>query len=153
MSKNNLFKKLSLILCMVSIAAMTLFTACGDNKETNNGESTNAAGENQSTDNAIVVGEGEVSFTFTVVDGTGNETVFTINTDKKKVGDALLEQQLIEGEDGPYGLYVKSVNGITVDFDKDGTYWAFYIDGQYAMSGVDTTDIVAGTTYTFKVEK
>ena len=39
------------------------------------------------------------------------------------------------------------------DYDVDGTYWAFYINGAYAMSGVDSTEIVAGETYTFKVEK
>ena len=58
-----------------------------------------------------------------------------------------------EGEDGQYGLYVKTVNGITADYDVDGTYWAFYINGEYAMSGVDVTDIAAGSTYAFKVEK
>ena len=59
---------------------------------------------------------------------------------------------LIAGEQGDYGLYVKTVNGITVDFDKDGKYWAFYVGGEYAMSGVDSTEITAGSTYAFKVE-
>ena len=60
---------------------------------------------------------------------------------------------LIEGEEGPYGLYVKVVNGIRADYDKDKVYWAFYINGDYAMSGVDVTEICAGDEYALRVEK
>lgn len=98
------------------------------------------------------LGEGETCFTISVVDYDGKETVFDISTDKTLVGDALAELSLIEGEDGPYGLYIKSVNGIRADYDIDGKYWAFYIDGQYATSGVDTTEIVPETDYMLKVE-
>lgn len=73
--------------------------------------------------------------------------LFTIHTDKKTVGEALLEHKLIDGDEGPYGLYVKVVNGITADFDEDQTYWAFYIDGELAMTGVDMTDIDESATY------
>ena len=48
---------------------------------------------------------------------------------------ALLALDLIAGEDSQYGLYVKTVNGITADYDTDGSYWAFYIDGEYAQTG------------------
>ncbi len=33
----------------------------------------------------------------------------------------------------------KTVNGMTADYDKDGVYWAFYINGVYAMTGIDAT--------------
>lgn len=72
---------------------------------------------------------------------------FTIKTDKNTVGDALLEHKLIDGDQGEYGLYIKVVNGITADYDVDKSYWAFYIDGEYATSGVDTTEIKEGTKY------
>ena len=49
-------------------------------------------------------------------------------------------------------MYVKTVNGVTVDYDTDGKYWAFYIDDEYAMTGVDSTPITDGSSYTFKVE-
>ncbi len=78
---------------------------------------------------------------------------FTINTDKETVGEALLEHKLISGEDGDYGLYIKKVNGITADYDKDKSYWAFYADGEYASSGVDTTKIDEKVTYSLKYTK
>ena len=71
---------------------------------------------------------------------------------KTTVGDALVELGMIEGEESEYGLYVKTVNGVTADYDKDGVYWAFYIDGEYASSGVDSTEITEGSTYSFKME-
>lgn len=45
--------------------------------------------------------------------------------------------------------YVTTVNGITADWDTEKAYWAFYIGEEYAQTGVDATEIVAGTTYTF----
>lgn len=72
---------------------------------------------------------------------------FTIHTDKDTVGAALLEHELIAGEESEYGLYVKSVNGITADYDTDQAYWAFYINGEYGMTGVDATEITEGATY------
>ena len=76
-----------------------------------------------------------------------------MHTNEKIVGDALQKLGLIEGEEGQYGLFVKKVNGITADYDVDKTYWAFYVDGEYAMSGVDTTEIEKDKEYCFKVEK
>jgi hypothetical protein len=78
---------------------------------------------------------------------------FTIHTDQETVGEALTEHDLIDGEQGAYGLYVKKVNGMTADFDVDGYYWAFYIDGELAMTGVDGTAIEEGVTYCLECTK
>lgn len=77
----------------------------------------------------------------------------TVKTDKDTVGAALLEYDLIAGEDGRYGLYVKKVNNILADYDVNGYYWAFYIDGEIAMTGVDGTAIEEGVTYTLEYAK
>ena len=162
MKKTNVTKALSLILCTVLIAAMALFTmGCSDNADKTTEApktevTTEAPSQEETTEaagTATVLGEGQTVFAFTVVDGEGQETVFEIHTDKAMVGEALMELELIAGDMGDYGLYVKVVNGITADWDVDGTYWAFYIDGEYAMTGVDVTEIVAGSSYAFKVEK
>lgn len=139
---------LSRFLCIVLIAAIALFTiGCQDN----NAASSDAVSSGIAA-NGSVLGEGATQFTFTVTDGEGNESAFEIHTDKTTVGEALLDLGLISGDDSEYGLYVKTVNGITADYDVDGTYWAFYVDGEYAMSGVDQTEITEGSTYSFKVE-
>ena len=149
-------KLLSLILSMMLIVAMAFnMTGCsGDaHKEPNTGTE---VGQNTQMDSQLdettVLGEGNTVFTFVVVDVDGNETTFEIHTDKTIVGEALLDVELIAGEESQYGLYVKTVNGITLDYDTDGKYWAFYVDGEYAMTGVDATTIEAGSYYSFKAE-
>jgi hypothetical protein len=78
---------------------------------------------------------------------------FTIKTDKNTVGEALVENDLIAGDEGAFGLYVKKVNGITADYDIDQSYWAFYINGEMAMTGVDMTDIDENATYRLEYTK
>lgn len=97
-------------------------------------------------------GKGEKTVTVEVA--AEDQTVtFTLHTDKDTVGAALLEHELIAGEESQYGLYVKTVNGMTADYDTDKTYWAFYINGEYAMTGVDGTEITDGSTYKLAREK
>ncbi len=151
MKKTRQLKCLSLLLCVVLIAATALFTSGCGQKETPNTDALTTT--TVATDQKAVRGEGATVFDFNVVDATGKTTVFEIHTDQRTVGEALLELGLIAGEDGPYGLYVKTVNGLTLDYDKDGKYWAFYENGKYAVAGVDSTAIVPNTTYMFKAEK
>ena len=120
-------------LAMLLVLAMVLgMVACGGKEPAAKGE--------------------EVSFTFVVVDPDGVSTTFEITTEETTVGAALIAEGLIEGEEGPYGLYVKTVNGITVTYEEDGKYWAFYEGDAYASAGVDQTDIVPDATYSFRVE-
>lgn len=146
------FKKyLPTLICAMLIAAIALF-ASGCNNTTPPVTEEKSSVETPEIQ-ATVLGEGETSFLFTVTDGEGNETAFEIHTDKTVVGEALQELGLIEGEEGQYGLYVKKVNGITADYDTTGTYWAFYVNGKMAPTGVDMTEIVAGESYGFVVSK
>lgn len=127
---------LSILALMLIVAIAFSFSACGNDSNTDN-------------ENAKV----EKSFIFKVVDLDGSEKSFDITTDAKTVGEALVAEKLISGEQGDYGLMVDTVNGIKYDYNADGAYWAFYVNGEYAMSGVDTTDIVDGTTYSFVATK
>ncbi len=144
-------KKLLVTLLIVLIAVMALIiTGCTNNSTDEPTTTEPIATTNQAS--AIVKGEGENAFVFIAVDLDGNSTHYMIKTDKETVGEALLENGLIAGEDGQYGLYVKTVNGITLDYDKDGKYWAFYEENAYANQGVDQTPIKEGGVYTFKPE-
>ena len=93
------------------------------------------------------------SFTVVVADLEGKETTFEYTSDKATVGEALIAEGLIEGHETEYGLYIDTVNGITADWDNDQTYWAFYINGEYATTGIDGTEIVADTTYGLTLTK
>ena len=135
--KNTQQKRLlPLILCFVLIAATVLMATACWGKKTNDDENAEPK-----------------SFTFIVVDENGKEDTFSITTKKKMVGAALLAEGLIQGDEGAYGLYVKKVNGILAEYETTGPYWGFYVNGEYALTGVDKTEVVDGATYSFKVEK
>lgn len=146
------------IFCTLLILTVALFTTGCNGKTDYNKSSVSVteASMQPDTDEPTdykQLGEGKTKFTFSVVDAEGEETKFEIHTDKKTVGKALSELGLIEGEDSTYGLYVKTVNGITLDYDKDGKYWSFYINGEYAQTGVDSTKVTEGDDYSFKAEE
>ncbi len=173
MKKARIQLLLSLILCLVLTAAVALYTMGCDNQNEAEQPQTESASESTSenadeslsqsasetstvpvdSDPPIVKGEGDTVFFFAVVDDEWQETWFEIHTDKTLVGEALQDVGLIEGEEGPYGLYVKTVNGIVADYDQTGTYWAFYINNTYGMTGVDATEIKSGDIYMFKIVK
>lgn len=48
---------------------------------------------------------------------------------------------------------VDTVNGIKYDYSADKMYWAFYINGDYAQTGVDQTKIEDNTVYSFVATK
>ncbi len=127
---------LSVLSLMLIVAMAFSFSACGNDS-------------NNDTGDAKV----EKTFVFKVVDLDGSEKTFDIKTEANTVGEALLAEKLISGEVGQYGLMVDTVNGIKYEYNADGAYWAFYVNGEYAMSGVDTTEIVDGTTYSFVATK
>ena len=154
MKKTVITKLLSLLLTLVLIAAMALLVTGCDSK---GGDASSVLSEQASSvtsekEVSNQLGEGKSTFNFKVVDAQGKTTSYQIKTDKTTVGDALLELKLIAGEEGQYGLYVKTVNGITLDYNKDGKYWAFYEGDSYALKGVDSTPITEGATYSFKAE-
>ena len=150
MQKERLKKALSWILCMALIVAMALVTTgCSGNAEKTETPIT----ESKETSEVTVLGEGSKVFDFFVVDLDGVETWFEIHTDEETVGEALIALELIAGDEGPYGLYVKSVNGIQADYDKDKVYWAFYVNGEYGTTGVELTEIVEEDVYSFRMAK
>lgn len=162
MQKNVKNRKLtSMLLCMMLIVAMALTSVgCGGKNQDAKNESSVVAQSEVSVEasaavegEATVLGEGNIKFSLTVVDQDGNETDFQILTDKETVGEALLDVDLIAGDESEYGLYVKTVNGVTADYDKDKTYWAFYVNGEYANTGVDSTPVEDGAVYSFRIEK
>ena len=153
--KNQRILSILALLCML-LSLCSCSTKKADTKETTATQAVTEVAETQTVDlmadakykEDTELGKGKTSFTF-YVDVDGSKVNFKINTDKKTVGEALLENDLIKGTDSDYGLYVKEVNGISADYDKDGYYWAFYVNEEYAQTGVDTTDIEDGMTCSF----
>lgn len=92
------------------------------------------------------IGEGAVTVKVKVQAGEKAVTL-TVHTDKDNLGAALLEYELVSGDNGQYGLYIKSVNGIEADYDKDKAWWSISKDGESLMTGADSTPIADGENY------
>ncbi len=97
-------------------------------------------------------GEGAKTVTVKVI-ADGKSVTFTVKTDASTLGEALLAHDLIAGDEGQYGLYIKYVNGIRADYDLDKRYWNFTKNGEYMMTGADMTEIADGETYEFTYAK
>lgn len=115
-------------------------TACGKKEEVAD------VWENAKYTEDTELGEGSKTLKV-VVEAEEKEVTFTIATDAETVGDALFEHELVVGDEGEYGLYIKEVNGMTADYDVDKSYWGFYQNGEYMMTGVDQTPFSDGDQY------
>ena len=149
---------ISFILVLVFVFCAISCDNAKEEPENVNGGDDNSAVENEDSGEMTGVWEdaeyledmefGNGSKTITLeVKAEGQTVTFTVRTDKETVGEALMEHGLIDGEDSQYGLYVKKVNGIVADYDVDKYYWAFYVDGESSMTGVDMTEIEEGAVY------
>ena len=94
-----------------------------------------------------------VTFQVVVTDLEGNESTYEYTSNAASVGEALVAEGLIEAHEGSFGLFIDAVNGITADWDKDQTYWAFYINGEYATTGIGETAITADAIYNLTLTK
>ena len=100
--------------------------------------------------------EGFVGKTLTIqiIHGNGETKEFTIQTDAEYLGDALLEHAELGvfGENGPYGLYIKEVDGEEAS-DANHTYWCVKQNGVDLMVGADQQFIVDGEHYELVLTK
>ena len=156
MTKTNFMTRLfSLMLVLVIVAAVTAaFASCGNKGNSDDSSSTAADiqsdGTSADTDVKDTDHAQKVTIIVTVKSADGTSKDFSITTDEEFLRGALEQENLIEGEESEYGLYVKVVCGETADYDKDGAYWAFYKDGEYLMTGVDTTPIADGDSFSIE---
>jgi len=150
---------LSMLALLLTIIILC-FSSCqlNTNNTNNNGDETKeTTSELGIWENATYLEDksfGEEGKTIKVEVKANDKTVtFTIKTNKDNLGDALLEYDLVKGEDSAYGLNVTVVNGMTADYNIDKSYWGFYIDNEMAMTGVSGAEIVDGQTYRLEYTK
>ena len=90
--------------------------------------------------------DGKKDITVTVVHADQSEKDFTYHTDADYLGEVLLAEGLIAGEDGAYGLFVTMVDGETADEGKQ-QWWCLTKNGETVNTGVDQTPIADGGQY------
>lgn len=119
-------KKIAFLLALIMVF---MLVSCGEPK------ATVAETDFESVEE---IGEGENTFVFVATFEDKTNKVYEVSTDEETVGAALTALKLIDGEVGQFGLTVETVCGVTVDFGADSSYWAIYVDDDYAMTGIDS---------------
>lgn len=91
-------------------------------------------------------GDGLVQFSVIVVHGDKSEEIFLYEVQPGKLGKTLEEKGLISSEGADAGMF-HTVDGEKADWNVNKSYWAFYINNEYALKGIYDTNIEDGQNY------
>ena len=89
-------------------------------------------------------GAKEISIVVTHADQSHN--TFAYQTDREYLAEVLLENELVDGEMGQYGLFITTVDGETAD-DSKRQWWCITKGGKQVNTSADTTPIADGDQF------
>ena len=90
--------------------------------------------------------EGAKTIDVVAVHGDGTEAAFQYQTDAEYLGEVLVENELAEGTESAYGLFITTVDGETAD-DSLQQWWCITRSGEMLSTGADQTPIADGEQY------
>ena len=90
-----------------------------------------------------------------VVSMEGTTTEYVVQTDAEYLRQVMDEAEGLtyDGTEDSYGFMVLTVNGETADYSVDGSYWAFYINGDYCNYGVSEQPVADGDVFSIEYTK
>ena len=100
------------------------------------------------TDATIVdtksVGTGSKTITVSVVNDKNEATLYTVKTDAEMLDRALLDNGIVEGEVGQYGLFITSAGGLVAEGNG---WWGVYVGDRRTDTGVSFIKVTDGGAY------
>lgn len=95
--------------------------------------------------------EGAKAITIEVVDNAQETASYSFRTDAEYLIDAMKEAPkfTFSGSEGPYGLTLLTINGITADWEKDNAFWCVYVNDTMGNYGVESQPVNDGDTFRF----
>ena len=91
--------------------------------------------------------EGSKTITVTVVHKDGSEKVFTCKTDAEYLGTVLVDENIVVGSYGEFGLFFDTADGEKADWNVDNGWWQVLIGEEAAITGADQIVIADGDTF------
>lgn len=91
---------------------------------------------------------GDKTIVVEVTHKDGQTNTFEISTDEEFLRGAMEQENLIEGTESEWGLYVLTVDGETVNEDNQ-EWWGYTQSGEMVNYGVDTCPIADGDHFEF----
>ena len=92
------------------------------------------------------ISAGEKDLSIQVIHGDLSTRIFEITTSAEFLGDALTEHGIVQGEMGPYGLYILTADGETAD-EANQEWWCITRSGESLTTGASETPVANGETY------
>lgn len=89
---------------------------------------------------------GEKKIQVVVIHGDQSEKRFHYQTEAAYLGEVLKENDLLEGEQGQYGLFITSVDGERAD-DRRQQWWCITKQGAQVNTSADQTPIENGDQF------
>ena len=90
--------------------------------------------------------DGEKAITVEVVHGDASVRTFSFRTDAEYLADALVEQEIVEDHQGPYGLYILTADGETIN-EANQEWWCLTKGGESLTTGASDTVLADGDQY------
>ena len=90
---------------------------------------------------------GTKTITVTVVHKDGSEKVFTCATDEEYLGKVLVNENIVVGSYGEFGLYFDTADGEKADWNVDNGWWQVFIGEEAAMTGADQIPVANGDSF------
>ncbi len=122
MKNKKLFVSVVALVCMLAL----LFCACGAKEPAASGE--------------------EKTFTLQVIHGDGTVMEKEITSAQTYLAHALIDEKILTDEGLSTGMYL-TVDGEEASWEKNQAYWGFYVNGEYAVKGMNDTPIEEGAVY------
>ena len=91
--------------------------------------------------------QGAKTVTITVVHKDGSEKVFTCHTDEEYLGKVLVNENIVNGNYGEFGLYFDTADGEKADWNVDNGWWQVFVGEEAAITGADQIPIADGDTF------
>ena len=93
--------------------------------------------------------EGAKAVTIQIVDDQKNLTTYQTNTDAETLREAMQDCQGLTfiGSEGPYGLMITTINGVTADYSKNQAWWSIYVNDALGNYGADQQPVADGDTF------
>ena len=146
MKQSKLLTRIStLLLALALLTLPMLLTACGNENADAASDASSAAVSSAASETP----EKTVSVTLTVKNAAGEETSYPVTVAEGSNLAAAMKEAGILQDDGIKDGMVYTINGELADYSVDQSYWAFYQDGEYMMTGAEDTILTAGATYSF----
>ncbi len=140
------YKVLALTLALLCIGLV----GCGESNNNSTLESQSINTTASSTKTSTINNDGHVTFTFTVVSSSGEESSYNLTTACSTLYEALYALRYVEGTADEDSFTINYVMSESVDAKH---HWAFYINGELATTTVNETTPEEGAVYLFQIEE